>query len=108
MEYLKLPGDSCFTPAEATKLAARINDLHQVKVELTGVWIHYAHLRHADPETEAKITQLLPVSGVDLEAKLGSKIYCKSSLVHCPTQFWALKSGCRGLQCAHAMSLRYL
>ncbi|KAK6608704.1 phosphoribosylformylglycinamidine synthase [Botrytis cinerea] len=75
MEYLKLPGDSCFTPAEATKLAARINDLHQVKVELTGVWIHYAHLRHADPETEAKITQLLPVSGVDLEAKLGSKIY---------------------------------
>ncbi|KAF7933373.1 hypothetical protein BELL_0207g00060 [Botrytis elliptica] len=75
MEYLKLPGDSCFTPAEATKLAARINDVHQVKVELTGVWIHYTHLRHSDPETEAKIKQLLPVSGVDLEAKLGSKIY---------------------------------
>lgn len=80
MEYSKLPGGSCFTEAEAVKLAARINDLHSVKVELKGVWIHYTHLRHSDPETEAKIKELLPgVLTSDSEAilttKPGSKIY---------------------------------
>lgn len=77
MEYLKLPGDSCFTVAEAEKLAARINDLHGVKVQLKGIWIHYVHLRHSDPDTENKIKMLLPGEEVGLADKpaVGTKTY---------------------------------
>ncbi|PQE28081.1 phosphoribosylformylglycinamidine synthase protein [Rutstroemia sp. NJR-2017a WRK4] len=75
MGYLKLPGGSCFTAAESSKLSARINELGSVKVNrITGIWIHYAHLVQSDYETENKIKQLLPeVSDDDSEAILAGK-----------------------------------
>ncbi|CAG8956024.1 hypothetical protein HYFRA_00008880 [Hymenoscyphus fraxineus] len=70
MAHLVLPGDSCFTPSEATKLIALINKLGKTKVtHLQGVWVHYAHFQlrgDSAVEVEDRLRQLLP--GVNSEA----------------------------------------
>ena len=65
MEYLIYPGGPCFTGSEAQKLAQRAG----VR-EINGIWIYYCHLKTASTESEAQISELLPVSGKSLDQVL--------------------------------------
>lgn len=82
MEYITSPGDLCFTPAEAQKLVDKINagstKAPQV-VEISGVWVHYAHLKSGGREVEAKINDLL--SGASLNSFLEQKPVSSSTWI---------------------------
>lgn len=82
MEYITSPGDLCFTPAEAQKLVDKINagstKAPQV-VEISGVWVHYAHLKSRGREVEAKISDLL--SGANPNSFLEQKSVSNSTWI---------------------------
>jgi phosphoribosylformylglycinamidine synthase len=77
--FLTLPGDQCFTPAEALKHKDRINrlGLNLHVTDISGVSIHYTHLKQSDIETKSKVGELL-ASGAETAlapADPNSRIY---------------------------------
>ncbi|RKF60852.1 putative phosphoribosylformylglycinamidine synthase [Golovinomyces cichoracearum] len=68
MDSAIFPGESCFTAAEAKKLAARANVNW-----ISGIWIYYCHLKSKDVKVKEQLSQLLPISGETLESFLEQK-----------------------------------
>ncbi|KAN0099684.1 phosphoribosylformylglycinamidin [Hyaloscypha variabilis] len=62
MEYLTLPGESCYTQAEAEKLKEAIGAQGGPRISnIQGCWVHYIHLGQCDQKAaKEKIKQLLP------------------------------------------------
>ncbi|KAI9047257.1 hypothetical protein LZ554_008710 [Drepanopeziza brunnea f. sp. 'monogermtubi'] len=61
--FLTIPGESCFTSADAKKLKKSINATGARCTRVRGYWVHYVHLKDASNQaTQDKIRQLLPGS----------------------------------------------
>lgn len=74
--FLSFPGGECFTESEAAKLKTRINKGNVQVEDISGIWIHYAHLRQSDVETISKIEQLLSSKGKEtLPLQPNSQLY---------------------------------
>ncbi|KAL5328224.1 hypothetical protein ACEPPN_001721 [Leptodophora sp. 'Broadleaf-Isolate-01'] len=69
MEFLTIPGESCFTSADAKKLKKAINnsDAGALVTKVRGYWVHYVHFKTGDAtqNVEEKVRQLLPGSDSD-------------------------------------------
>ena len=50
MEFLTIPGESCFTSADAKKLKKAINnsDPGALVTKVRGYWVHYVHFKTGD------------------------------------------------------------
>ncbi|KAM7203851.1 putative phosphoribosylformylglycinamidine synthase [Naviculisporaceae sp. PSN 640] len=62
MEFVTLPGESCFTASEAQKIKDLVNSVAPIKaVAVSGTWAYYAHIKGDPTVAKATLAQLLPL-----------------------------------------------